>query len=295
MRFDKEKTFKHLAEHNLLSQTLSSLGSQPASTKRTSPAFTISASRRFTGATLAPRGLQGGDHRPHTEFAYDVPPAIGPQVESTRPTSSRIQFSRNSSRFLLYGKSEMTEGGGAGEGLGATSSSVGSTASKRGGPPLPVSSSLYNPAKYGPTGTVTLSALSLDEGDKHGSLSMSPIVSSIGPQVLSSQRTSPTLAFGVERRLKPSKPPLCSNLYDISAGEAVAHPRPATALCSVSGRTGLFAKKFVTTDYDFAPTGVPGAGTYSPERSTTLVKESAPAFSMGKPKKVHRATDYLRF
>jgi hypothetical protein len=38
-----------------------------------------------------------------------------------------------------------------------------------------------------------------------------------------------------------------------------------------------------------------GAGTYSPERSTTLVKESAPAFSMGKPKKVHRATDYLRF
>jgi hypothetical protein len=41
--------------------------------------------------------------------------------------------------------------------------------------------------------------------------------------------------------------------------------------------------------------GCSGAGTYSPERSATLVAPSAPAFSMGKPKKVHRATDYLRF
>jgi hypothetical protein len=77
-------------------------------------------------------------------------------------------------------------------------------------------------------------------------------------QVLSYQRTSPNLGFGTERRLKPQKPPLCSNLYDLTASDAAALPRPATALCSVSGRTGLFAKKFVTTDYDFAPTGVPG-------------------------------------
>jgi hypothetical protein len=127
-----------------------------------------------------------------------------------------------------------------------------------------VSTSLYNPAKYGPNGTLVLAAAlartgELDPAASSAPLPMSPIVSSMGPQVLSRVSTSPTPTIGKEPRMKPVKAPLCKALYNVSSGEALVAPRPATALCSLSGRPVTLAKKYPTTDYDYAVAGTPGS------------------------------------
>ena len=128
--------------------------------------------------------------------------------------------------------------------------------------PVEVSTSLYNPAKYGPNGTLVLAATQALNGTDGpldlSKLPMSPIVSSMGPQVFSRRPTSPTPKFGHEPRLRAVKPPLCNNLYDITAGDTLTAPRPTTALCSLSGRPAPAAKRFVTTDYDFAVVTNPG-------------------------------------
>ncbi len=87
---------------------------------------------------------------------------------------------------------------------------------------------------------------------------VSPIVSAMGPQVVSWRASSPSSKFGSEPRTRDAKPPLCANMYNISNAEAMTTSRPKTALCSLSGRPDGQRRKFVTHDYDWSPEGAPG-------------------------------------
>jgi hypothetical protein len=72
----------------------SSLGAQKVSLRSSSPAFSFSQEPRLAhNTTRVPRGLMGYDHRPITEYKYDIPGSMSKQLESTRPTSPTFTFS----------------------------------------------------------------------------------------------------------------------------------------------------------------------------------------------------------
>ena len=75
-------------------------------------------------------------------------------------------------------------------------------------------------------------------------------------------------------------------LCDGGDGRSVCCAGPAVCLLSVtSWCSGTVSVSAVSA----APTA------YNPEKGLPLVQPKSPAFTMGKPKKVTRPTDYLRF
>ena len=72
--------------------------------------------------------------------------------------------------------------------------------------PVPVSTSLYNPDKYGPDAVKTRPLPS--DGFCH-----SPILSSMGSQVSSKLATRPRTVFGSSQKLPPTRKPITGMLY----------------------------------------------------------------------------------
>ncbi len=94
-RVESSETLGRLKTWGFIVAPESSLGSQILSERPSSPAFRIPKEPRLTHATTSgPRGLMGYDHRPLTEYKYDVPGSMSKQVESTRATSPDFQFGR---------------------------------------------------------------------------------------------------------------------------------------------------------------------------------------------------------
>lgn len=93
-RVESEESLSRLKSWGFIVPAESSLGSQTLSLRATSPSFSIGSTQRLNHRTTsAPRGLMGYDHRPQTEYLYDVPGAMARQLESHRPSSPEFGFS----------------------------------------------------------------------------------------------------------------------------------------------------------------------------------------------------------
>lgn len=142
--------------------------------------------------------------------------------------------------------------------------------------PHPVSSSLYDPAKIERRRKLAAAGAGLPEP-------AGLTLSSMGPQTTSQRKSQPNTVIGTCPRTPGFvvTETTTGPYSGVDKALEATRPRVRTARCNGSGRPDASRKKVPGVDWDFAPAGVPAAGSYN--YSLGPVKPKSPSFSMGAP------------